>query len=350
MSISTSSKYGLGREQVPGTFVAPGNGMLSTKGGIPVEGYVPLNLGDQIAVHPKMLGLPFDVEYSRIYTGKMPSVPTMDHNIHQAILGVLLASMTGVYSYAAGLATIRPLSDGIFWEYGNSAVDNFTFSVWHEPGSAASDSMVVGGNVCNSLTLTFPQGGGPVRMAWTSVGMSSDYDQAAQSAGNYGYPAAATLDHLASDFRFFIGASGSPVEFYPDGDVVVTFTPVIQVQKRCQQLPRIISISKYMVTAEFTWPWDADSDINAYYAQVASSTLRHLHITNAYNSAWDDAPNAAGEFSLSVLGVQEEQPQTGGDGIIGERVRLNGRGGSSGGSYDWPYIAKLYDATTFADF
>lgn len=348
--ISSNNKYGLGRENTPGTFVAPGNQMLSTKGGIPVEGYLQLGMGDEVSVHPKMLGLPFDVEYSRLYIGKSPSVPSMEHNIHQAILGVLVASMTGKTTYAASLATLRPGADGVVWKLGTAGADNFTFTVYHEPGSAVSDNMAVGGCVCAGLTLTFPQGGGPVRMSWSALGMTSAYEQAAQAAGNYGYPAATTLDHLASEFRFFIGASGSPVEFYPDGDVVVTITPTIQVQKRTRNSPQLISISKYAVTATFTWPWDADADVNKYLAFVPTETLRHLHITNSYTSAWGDAPDAAGEWSLSVLGQQEAPPSTGGEGIIGETVTLNGIGGSGGSTYDWPFIFKIYDAATFISF
>lgn len=349
MPISTSSKYGLGRENTPGTFVAPGNQMYQTKGGIPHEGFNTLNLGDQISVHPKATGLPFDAEYSRIHVGKDPSVPGFDHNIHAPILGVLLGSFTPV-SLATSLATIQPGADGIHWEYGDTAADNMTFSVWHEPGVATSQNMVVGGCVCNSLTLTFPQGGGPVRMAYTALGMDSDEDQAAQTAANYGYPASTVLDHLASDFRYFYGAAGSPAEFYPDGDVVITFSPVIQVQRRCQDKPRIISISKWLVTAQVKFPWDADSDVHDRYDEMAGVSRRHLHITNAYNSAWDDAPDAMGEWSISVLGFQDAPPDVAGEGIIGETITLNGTGQTAAAATDYPYIVKMYDETTFDDF
>ncbi len=347
MPIANRSKYGFGRENAPGTFVAPGVAMLSTKGGIPFEGFIQLDLGDMISVHQKAVGAPFDMETARLHVGKEPKAPTFEHNIHQAILGVLVASMVP-YGLAASLATLRPTA-GRQWEYGDTDAGNMTFSVWHEPGVATSQNMVVGGCVCSSLALTFPQGGGPVRMAWSAAGMDSDEDQSAQTAANYGYPAVATIDHLASDFRYFYGTPGSPTEFYPDADLVITFTPVLQVQRRCQDKPRLISVSRVDVTAQIKFPWDADADVHDGYDDMAAVTRRQLMITNAFDDAYDNDPDAAGEWNVSVIGHQDAAPTVDGEGIIGENVTLTGTGVSTFGTDDFPFTMQMYDATTFED-
>lgn len=352
MPFNTGSRWGLGREQVPGTAVATGNQMKDTKGGIPIESFVSPDLGDMISIHPKMLGFPYDTERSRIHVGKEPKIPTMEHNVHTNILGVVLASMCP-WTHAADVSTLKPIQAGqIVWTYGNSAVTNFTFTVWHEVGnSAGSHSVYISGCACTGLTLTFPQSGGPVRMSWEAVGMDSDEDQATQTDLPFEYPTASMTDLLASSFRYFYGTVGSPTEIYPDSDVVITLTPTIQVQRRCQDKPRVISVSRWTATAAFTFPWDADSDVHDRYQEHHDVTRAQLYISNATGGgAFDVDPDALGELTLCVQGYQDEAPGLGGEGILGEQVRLVGTGDATDGTYDRPFIMELFDDVTFDDF
>lgn len=349
---SSESKYGIGREQTPGTYVEPGNGMLETKGGLPLEELAAPMLGDDIRIHPKQVSLPFDCEYSRINAGKAPAVPQVEHNLVVPFFGLLLCSFTPV-SEAADLATIVPGTSGhVCAEYGTLNNSNFSFTFRWEHGGTGSVNEAVGGCICDNLQLTFPADGGPVRMSWSARGMVSSEAMAAATAATYGYHSAtAVFDLLASDFRYFFGTESSPTEFYPDGDVVITFTPQLQFQNRCQGRPHMVTCNKYMGTVEFTFPWDTDpGDINELYDGLG--TRKSFAVTNAYDSAWNDAPDAAGEMLIHCgVELNPTLPSREGEGIIGERATFDMTGKvAQSDNDDKPYYAKIYDGTTYDDF
>ena len=316
------SKYGLGYESTNGTGVAPSVG-------IPQEGLVTLGLGDEFENTPKFQGKPYAVDNEYVHIGKMPGVTGLTHNFSPYILHRLLASMHGTPgSESTNVFTLNTPSAGIYYEYGATDLP-YTLTAKHETGASGTVNHIVEGCVCSSLTLTFPAGGGPVKMAYDLVGMDSDIIAA---AGTYTLETTGQ-DAIASDFTYQMGAYGAAATFYPTGDVTVTLTPEIEVLKRGENQPYSIIVHKWGGSFSFSNPWDAAGEVNDLHEAYADGEFFNLVIFN------DATPDAVGELSLDIRGRLMTAPSLGGDGIIQESGDFTICGDVS----TTPYEIKFFD-------
>lgn len=317
------SKYGVGYETVTGTAVDPSQG-------IPQEGLVTLGLGDEYANTPKFQGKPYAVDNEYVHIGKMPTVSGMVHNLSPLLLNRLLASMHGTAgSEAANVFTLNTPSDGVV--YTDGTTEDYALSFKHESGASGSVNHRIAGCICSELTLTFPSAGGPVKMAYSLVGIDSS--DAVGAGGTYTLETTGA-DAIASDFTYELGPKDSEAAFYPTGDLVIKFTPTIEVMKRGEANPRTIAVHKWGGTFSLNWPWDAAGDLNDMYEAYANGELFELKVYN------DETPDAVGEYLFNVHGRLLSPPQLGGSGVIEEQAEFTMCGNIS----TVPYTITYFDS------
>jgi hypothetical protein len=347
--IQKHSKYGIGREATAGTAVAPGTGFVNAAGRIPQESFITLNEGTERAIVRKFSGLLYQSERENFSSGKNPTAEGFSHNLSIPILNLLLASSHGV----PGTQTVTPWefyppADGLVRTIGDSvAASKYTFTLWQEKiradGAGAGDGYAhsISGCVMKDLTLTFPLSGGPVKMAWSAQGMDSNVAADEQSLPLYTDPdesSYADIDLLAQDFTFWYDdqSDATPDQFYPDGDVVVTLTPVMSVEKRGTGKPYKIAFTEFAASVSFKLP--ADSLPDRGQADFIANTYKHIYITNT--GTYSSVPNADGEILIVIRGDIVTAPGSEGEGIIKESVEIQSRGLVAGTT---PYQFQVYE-------
>jgi len=358
----SQSKYGVGQESTVGTAVAPGTGFLSSGGQLNLLEFVEFQSGKEFEETTQVQGKAWPSQRTLLSKGKMPKSPQMNMNVNLSILHALLGSIhyvqddtTNKWSIFAGSGSQIPkykLADDV------SGSNSRPLSFWHEretaSGSGAGDGMVAVLKSCllNSLTLTFPMAGGPIKVGFDVVAFDHDYEENEQSLAGYVLPAAAYLDHVVDDFQVYFGDDGGTLSrIYPEGDVVVTLSPVITMEKRGTGKPYSAVVDDYRASFSFALPWDSAADT---LQDVFDGTegggdgdepiLKELVISNT--GSYSAAPDAAGEFRVNMHGRIASEPGTEGEGILRDTAEFRCEG-------DWltgtpPYKFQVYETTLFS--
>lgn len=347
--IRTQSLYAIGREEAPAKTANAGVKIADARGLIPVDPQLlKLQHGKSYEYNRRAFGLPFMTHQDHQSMGVKPAGPTFQHNLHLSILSLLLGSMHGFSTWAASLLSVYPAAGGKQWIYlpgGTADNANATFTVWHKPGATGSINHKLVGCVCNSLSLTFRQGGGPVRMSWGAQAMDSSTTEASVP-GTLSYPTTVGwLDGLSSAFSWYLDAEGSVTDadrVYPRGDIVVTLTPTMASESRGLDHPYILGPVDYAATVALSLPWDSSAQADKLLALMKARTYMELICSNVGYSAGWTAPSAIGHMLLRTRGFFHEDPTLEGEGIVGERATLESAGNGSA----VPYEFKIYDPTT----
>lgn len=351
--IQKHTKYGIGREVTAGTGVAPGANFVNSAGRIPQEGFIKFTEGTELQIVRKFGGTLYRVERERFSAGKIPMAEGFSHNVNVPLLNLLLASMHGL----PGTQTVSPWEfyppqDGKVWTLGDAvAGKRYTFSLWHEmirgTGAGGGDGYAhtLKGCVCRELTLTFPLSGGPVKMAWSAVGMDSDFEEDEQSLAAYSDPweeSYADLDLLAQDFGlYYEDQDTTPVQIYPDGDVSLTLSPLLSIEKRGTGKPYKLAFTEYEARLSFKLPMDStpDAAIRDFYNNV----YKHFYISNT--GTYNGSPATPGKMTIYIRGEIANEPSVDGDGILKENVEIVSRGLIAGSA---PYQVQTFEVAPAA--
>lgn len=321
------TQYGYGHETTTGTAVA-------ITAGIPQEGLITFNMGDEFENTPKMQGKPYAVTNEYVNIGKMPGATGWNHNIYPVLLHRLLASMhASAGAESANVFTITPGTDpaaGATYTYGETPSPCYALTVKHQSGATGSVNHVLSGCVCTSLTLTFPAGGGPAKMSYDLTAMDSD--DAVASAGTYTLESTA-VDAIASGFTYELGVYGAAATVYPAGDVTITFAPEVEIMKQGEDKPYKIHLHRWGGTFSVTKPWDAAGDVDDLYTAYASGQHFNLKVWN------DETPDALGELLFDVRGRALSPATLGGEGVITETAEFT----MCGSTAVPPYVIKYFD-------
>ena len=324
------SEYGIALEETNGTALDPSQG-------IPQEGLITLNLGTEYANTPKMQGVPYARSNEYVDIGKMPGATGFSHNLSPQLLQYLLASMhgtpgdesTNVFTLGHGDTSSGYPATGAV--YTNGSTDTpYTISLKHQTGETDEDHRI-GGCVCSNLTLTFPASGGPVKMGYDLVGLTSADSVA--SAGTYTLETTGA-DAIASDFAFSYGTPDSTTLFYPEGDVTINLRPELVVTRRGEEDAYKIIVHRWGGSFSFGWPWDAAADVDALSDDYTGGTFAELLI---YNNL---SPDTIGEYSIKLHGRLLTPPSLEGEGIVQERAEFELLGSTT----EYPYEIKFYDS------
>lgn len=351
--IQKHTKYGIGREVIAGTSVAPGANFVNGAGHIPQESFIKFNEGTELQIVRKFTGLLYRAERERFSAGKIPMAEGFSHNVNVPLLNLLLASMHGL----PGTQTTSPWeffppNDGKVWTVGDAtAGQKYTFSLWHEmiraSGAGAGNGYVHNliGCVCRELTLTFPLSGGPIKMAWSAVGMNSNFAADEQVLGGYSDPweeSYLDLDLLAQDFKFYYEDQGTtPIRIFPDGDVVLTLTPLLSIEKRGTGKPYKLAFTEYEARLTFKLPMDSTPD--EALLDFLANTYKHFYISNT--ATYNGNPLIPGQMTIFLRGDIETEPGVDGDGILKENVTLVSRGTIGGNA---PYQIQTFEVAPAA--
>lgn len=324
MTVYTSeSLYGIGHEETAsGTLAAA---LI----GVPQEGLIDFQEGSTFEEVEQYRGVA-GMHHDSVYDSRLaPMADGLSHNWQAEILAMLLTAMHQTPgTEATNVFTLVCPTGGVEAEFGSA---DYTLSAQHKIDSALAKQ--IKGCVPKQIKITFPGGGGLVKLEYDLAGMASDPDQSSPSASAISSDAD-LVDLLAGDFTFEFGTLGSPSAIKPEGDVVVTLSPQLKPLYRGYNYPRQFVFDKWGGTVEFTLP--ADSDAEAMHALFEAKTRREFMFTNCA-----ETEAAAGDFTMHLRGTMLQQPGYEDQGIIGEKVTMqitqDGDGTGTGAAYSAIY-------------